>query len=351
MTDIFISGMGRSGTTLLDRLLTNHVSVDVLSQPLPLFFVEAKKQFLKGQGIEKYFVLNDDLVNRCFTQEEFDKYLSEFTLDLIEVENIFAKMSTYSGQYTKRELSQVEHIYPSIGFAELLETCRSFYKTNKMAIHHGFKETMCEEFFPYLCSSGFKCILIVRDVRDVLASANYPQGAKYFGEKKPTLFVLRSWRKSVEYASLLKNNSNFHLLRYEDLVETPYKELDRIANFLGIPDFKTNQFDEGILDRNGELWQSNSSFDIQGSFISKESKEMYKQILSDKEIKYTEAICRYELAWLGYRTGEQSNIEGTIRNFSDYGLESTRNLCADFSSSAENVDIEIKRRPQHNHHF
>ena len=71
----------------------------------------------------------------------------------------------------------------------------------------------------------------------IVASANYPKGEKFFGGKKPTHFILRSWRKSVEYAYSLKENENFHFLRYEDLVENPHRELDFITDFLDIPKF------------------------------------------------------------------------------------------------------------------
>ena len=62
-SDFFITGMGRSGTTLLEKLLCNHKDLSVLSQPLPLVFIDLKKRFLETLGIKKYFVLNDSLNN------------------------------------------------------------------------------------------------------------------------------------------------------------------------------------------------------------------------------------------------------------------------------------------------
>ncbi len=343
MNKIFITGMGRSGTTLVDKLLTNHQNIDVLSQPTPLFFIEAKKRFLKRLGIDKYFVLNDDLRNRDFTQNKFDSFLSNFSLNLGEIEALFEKMSTYSGQQAKREQPGNNQSILQNGFLCVLEKCTSYYRPKEHCSFLGIKEIMCEEFLPYLCKSGFKCILILRDPRDVLASANYPKGEKYLGGKKPTLFILRSWRKSVEYASLLKDNENFHFLRYEDLIENPYRELERITDYLGVSRFPKNHFDRGVFDRNGELWQANSSFDIHDSFISKRPKEMYKRTLKKEEIAYTEAVCELELNWLNYEFHHQHDAVETIKNFKDDGLDDLQNLPTDFSSESTQISSELKR--------
>lgn len=343
MKNIFITGMGRSGTTLVDKLLTNHQKIDVLSQPTPLVFIEAKKRFLKQAGIEKYFVINDDRINRDFTQNKFDSFLSNFTLLPSEIEALFEKMSTYSGQYTKRDQSAQNQSILQNGFRHVLERCMSYYGLSKSCSYCGIKETMCEEFLPYLCDKGYKCVLIVRDPRDVLASANYPRGEKHFGGKKPTLFILRSWRKSVEYAYLLKDNENFHCLRYEDLVENPHRELDLITDFLAVSKFPENHFEGGIFDRSGEVWQANSSFGIHGSFISKRPKKMYRNTLNRKEIAYTEAVCELELNWLSYEFQNQNNAVETIRKFKDYGLGDLQNLPSDFSSDETHITSEIKR--------
>ena len=43
---LFVTGMERSGTTLLDRLLASQRHLSMLSQPFPLLFVETKRAFL-----------------------------------------------------------------------------------------------------------------------------------------------------------------------------------------------------------------------------------------------------------------------------------------------------------------
>ena len=260
-----------------------------------------------------------------------------------QVTGLFERMKNYSGQLTKPDHPLTEGLPEAHGLQELIARCLDFYETDTESRHTGIKEIMCEEFIPYLCDNGFKCILIVRDPRDVLASANYPRGEKYLGGKKPTLFVLRNWRKSVEFAYLLRNQDNFHLLRYEDLVENPYSELRRITDFLELPAYKDNHFEKGILDRHGNTWQANSSFGIEGSFIAKRPKDMFRNSLNSAEIQYTEAICRHELNWLGYRTQEPYETGAIVSGFKDYGVEDSHSLSADFSSNADNVKIELNR--------
>jgi Sulfotransferase family len=47
---LFVTGMQRSGTTLLEKLLHAHPELSVLSQPFPLLFVEVKRAFLESIG-------------------------------------------------------------------------------------------------------------------------------------------------------------------------------------------------------------------------------------------------------------------------------------------------------------
>ena len=48
--DVFITGMARSGTTLLEKMLANHPQLSMISQPFPRLFVHAKRQFVESLG-------------------------------------------------------------------------------------------------------------------------------------------------------------------------------------------------------------------------------------------------------------------------------------------------------------
>lgn len=339
---IFITGMGRSGTTLIEKLLTNHPKIDMLSQPFPLVFISLKSMFLESIGINEYYVLNNNTNDTKYTQEEFDKFLSNVNIKQEFLINLFAKMQQYSGQYTKpNSLIRTETDKGFYNFNEIFEASLNYFSLKNKEFT-GTKETMCEEFLPYLCNNQFKSIIIVRDPRDVVASANYPKGEKHFGSKKPILFILRTWIKSINYIRLLQKNKNLFYFKYEDLVTAPYEILAKVTDFLGTTPFEKNHFEKGIYDRDGELWKANTSFDTKTSFISSKSVGGYRNVLSDDEINYIESICKSEMELMGYSFDTQPNKK-IIKTFKDFGVEASEHLDKEFSSLSENIEQEIKR--------
>ena len=340
--NIFVTGMSRSGTTLIEKLLTNHKDIDIVSQPFPLVFVAIKKLFLKIYNIDKYYVLNDYINNESYSQDDFNKFLEHIEINIDSLDNVFKDMERYSGQYTKP--SNIEAIYTNSSlqsFHKIYQESIRKFKTKK-ALFIGSKETSCEEFLPYLCSNGYKTIIIVRDPRDVASSANYPKGEKHFGSKKPLLFILKSWIKSIQIIHLLQNEPNFLYLKYEDLATSPYKTLNTITDFLGVDSFDDNHFNKGIFDRDGKLWKANTSFETNTSFISTKSIGGYKNVLSDDEINYIESVCRNEMSFMGYSFDTQPNKE-IIQNFKDYGIEESKHLDKNFSSLKINIEEELRR--------
>ncbi|MFC1695167.1 sulfotransferase [Pseudomonadota bacterium] len=341
---LFVTGMARSGTTLLDKLLNSHSDVEVLSQPFPLVFVEAKRRFLDSLGVGTYYVLNDDLISRSYSHESFTVFLNEVQFHSSDIDDLFKKMAAYSGQSTRPDHARLPLKAGLLeNFIEVVNDCMEYFNTKAVA-YVGMKEIMCEEFLPYLASRGYRCVLIIRDPRDVLASANYPGSEKYFGEKKPALFVLRSWRKSVEFAWQLRNEPDFHCLRYEDLVAQPYIELNKLTDFLAVSSFEPGSLDSGVRDRAGQLWQANSSKQSPGSLVSEKSVGSYRTALGADEIAYTETVCEYEMAWLGYLPDSATDPEKCLRSYEDYGINDLPDLPADFSRRTEHVAQELRRR-------
>ncbi|MDR3088447.1 MAG: sulfotransferase [Desulfobulbaceae bacterium] len=341
-TNIFITGMGRSGTTLIEKLLSNHDKIDILSQPFPLLFIESKKRFLRSIGESGYFVLNQCMEDRCYSQEQFDEFIDTIHLSCSELFGLFSAMGSYSGQCTKHNvLPTINNDKKIIGLKNLyLESIELFDVADKLFV--GSKEIMCEEFLPYLCDNGFKCLIIIRDPRDVVASVNYPIGHKYLGSKKPTLFIVKTWRKSIEYIRYLSGQKNFLFIRYEDLVCNPYFVLDKITNFLELEPFKPNQFEKGISDRNGELWKANSSFHSKNWFISPNSVGKYMDVLSGEEIKYIETVCFCDMKMMQYGLSSIPD-RNIICDFRDHDLEYSKHLDRDYSSLPENIQKEILR--------
>lgn len=340
MNRVFITGMGRSGTTLLDKLLSNHQYIEVLSQPFPLLFVEIKKAFLSQMGIEKYYVLNDNTHSGDYELEDFNRFVESYTINYEELKQLFEKMKNYSGQMTKIGFNiPLKENYTFLEAFDFL--LKGNLQKNNLQ-YFGAKEIMCDELIPYLIQNDTKVVVIVRDPRDVVASVNYPKKEKYLGDKKPTLFVLHGWRRTIDYITMLQNSKKLFYIRYEDLVISPYKKLQEITDFLEIIPFLKNHFDNGIYDIDGNLWKANTSFDTQTSFISSGSVGGYKNVLSKEEVNYIESICKKEMELMGYAFDTQPNKD-IIQTFKDYGVEESKHLDKEFSSLKDNVEQEIKR--------
>lgn len=339
MNRIFITGMGRSGTTLLDKLLSNHQDIEVLSQPFPMLFTELKKEFLNSIGEQKYYVLNDNAFNNDYDLSDFNLFLDTYKFSYQHLKQIFEAMQNYSGQMTKVSFDLTPN--KSYSFIDLFDSILKSNCIKKDINFFGAKEIMCEEFIPYLSQKNTKIILIIRDPRDVVASVNYPKGEKYLGSKKPTLFVLQGWRRTIDYIKNIQNNENIIFIKYENLVTTPYLELNKIAEFLGVNKFSEDSFDNGICDRDGNLWKANTSFETKTSFISSKSVGGYKNVLSSDEVNYIESICKDEMKFMGYAFDSKPNSK-IIKEFKDYGVEDSNNLDKNFSSSKENIESELK---------
>ncbi len=342
---MFITGMARSGTTLLDKLLCNHSEISVLSQPFPFLFVETKKKFYQSINYnENYFFLNHYFQENKYQIEDLNVFLDNFIFRKAHLLDIFKKMESYSGQYT-----HLENYHSLISNLKNLSFLSVFQELQKQMAHRentsifGSKEVHCEEFIPYLVSKDFKCIIIIRDPRAIISSINYGKGKEYTGEKRPLLVNIRNWRKSVAFALHLDSNPNFLLIKYENLIMNPYEELGKITSFLDIKKFDPKVFKNGIHDQKGKIWKSNSSFS--GSeFLSTASLNIYKSILPTEVIKYIEALCFPEMNALGYQCDYVDKIDRDfLRSFKEPYKLIRKEFDHNYSSSIINIESEIKR--------
>lgn len=342
---LFLTGMQRCGTTLLDKLLSAHSKISILSQPFPLLFIEAKRSFLQQSGKDgaEYPLGNLFLQNE--SAERFAEYLMSYSPDRGTILDLFRRMGDFSGQYTRFDEARVEAIVerlPSGNFAQIISRlyCELAYKSG--AKWFAGKETICEEFLPDLLDQGWKCLIIVRDPRDMLASLNCGRGQGHGGKLKPTLFNLRNWRKSIAFVLHLQNDPGFLWLRYEDLVTHPIQSLNRLAEELGVIPFTENLFAEGIKDQKGDLWQSNSSH-YPSTRINRSSVEKYKSTLPPDVVSYAEACCYPEMRYLGYPLSLrwEETVE-VIRTFEEpYEIE--RESLRSYYLDAMRKDEELQR--------
>jgi hypothetical protein len=307
MTGLFVTGMQRSGTTLLDKLLHAHPQVSLLSQPFPLLFVDAKRAFLENLGAVEQYPLAPLFLESRYRPADFTRFLARFFWNAERLAGLFAKMEGFAGQYHRWDETLLAEHLPSLDGADLATVVTRLCQAAAPAEICGIKETTCEEFLPYFLERGYG-LLLLRDPRDVLASLNGGRGEAFAGKRKPTLFNLRQWRKSVAFALALEGHPRFLALRYEDLVTRPQEQLDRIAQVLGI----VSEFDADLPD-----WAGNSSHVVHRG-IGTGSVGTYSARLSPEVIAFVEAACHPEMHLLGYEISlRPEDAPAVLRSFED----------------------------------
>jgi hypothetical protein len=334
---LFLTGMQRSGTTLLAKLIALPDAA-VLSQPFPLLFVEVKRDFLRGLGRRDVrYPLGHLFLEDGYRQEDLDRYLAGLRIDGARLEQIFEEMQGFSGQYTRFDRSvlatAIQELPPGDFAALLAGLYRALSPTPEAAIVGG-KETICEELLPHLLARGWRCVLILRDPRDVVASLNHGRGPEYAGRLKPTLFNVRNWRKSVAFALHLEEHPGFFWLRYEDLVADPPAALCRI----GLAACATGD----IRDHAGRIWTGNSSHGERRG-VSTASVGAWRQVLPPPVARFVEAACLPELRLLGYPTDlDAAEARGVLRAFEE-PYEITREGLESDAANPANADLEVRR--------
>ena len=344
---LFLTGTQRSGTTLLEKLVGAWTGVSMLSQPFPLLFVEIKRAFLRSRGLDDDpYPLGPLFHETRYSKSELAAFLREWRPSRRELEALFAQMRDYSGQYTKFASDQLNAAFDRISqesdFADVVSRLDHSLAHVDEARWFGSKETICEEFVPFLLERGFRCAIIVRDPRDVAASLNSRRGVEFGGSVKPTLNNVRSWRKSVAYAIAMEKRPRFHWCRYEDLASHPAHVLSRLASDLGIDTDPAQIAPVGIVDAQGIPWRGNSSYG-ERTGVSTESIGAWREALPGQVSEMIEATCLPELQLLGYETTlTRAEAARVIARFRE-PYEITRRGMEQDAATPENAELEQRR--------
>jgi hypothetical protein len=332
---LFLTGAQRSGTTLLAKLLDAQPAVSMLSQPFPLLFVDAKRAFLQSIGAgEEQYPLGHLFQELRYTGSELTAFLASWRIAPESLAELFARMDGYSGQYTKFTREQISGLETAGDFATVVARLQRALSPRSHARWYGSKETTCEELVPYLLDRGFRCVIVVRDPRDMVASLNHGLGTEYAGSPKPTWFNVRSWRKSVAHVLALEGQPRFHWCRYEDVVADPARELTRLSSAL--------ELDLDVPPRLELQWSGNSSYGDRDG-ISAHSVRAYRDVLSGELASAVEAACLPELQLLGYETAlTKDDALHALKTFAE-PYEVTRAGMDRDRANAENARVERER--------
>ena len=222
---IFVVGNSRSGTTMMGRILNNHLDIFTFKE-LHFFGqlwsekdkeqkinkIESIKLFSKLLCIQKFGIFQQD--NPSQFDEVSKSVLEQDIYTRIKIFNLFLK---YSVGQNNSSIS-------------CNQTPRDVFYINEIL-----------ENFP-----DAKIINMMRDPRDILLSQKNKWKRRYLGASSiPFREAVRSyfnyhpitiskiWNTSVS-AALSKNSNNIISIQFENLVENSEKEIKKLCLFLGI---------------------------------------------------------------------------------------------------------------------
>ncbi len=306
-TPLFVSGMFRSGTTLLGRMLNAHPQIVLASDPFLPFFKTFRSQLADPSTPDSnpdyplsdyYFSPSGIALFRRIQDSSLD-----LPFDTSELDALRKRIRAYGEPYSPKLMPHLGEIagetYTEV-FGSMLELIRRHEAKGGESVI-GFKEVWADEFIPCMARSipTAKFIQIVRDPRAVCGSKNV-RPPRY-----PWLFLARQWRKLTALAwkyrlpdSLLDNR--VLCIRYEDLVTEPDRIAAMICEFLEI-EFASAMVDPGqYVDGSGQPWKQNTSYGEGKQQFDRSSVDKWRKALSPQEIALIETICGPEMSLLAY---------------------------------------------------
>ena len=342
MNFVFITGMSRSGTTLLDKCISSLPESKIISQPFPFLYRKAKKSFFqKIEYPDTRYVLNNYFYENRYKLEDFYSFLAEWRPSNQVILDALNEMKGWSGQTTKVAPDYLNIPTKSLSFPIILEQFLQ-QLTHKNLSLAGYKEIHCEEFVESFTQIGWKAILVIRNPLDVVCSIQYGKGENFVGVRRPTLFHVRNWRKSAHFGILFEKNKNILTIRFEDLVMKSNEILANIADFLEV-DFPKNKITE-LTDTSGARWVPNSSFDTEpnnsNDIFVQDAVGRYTKIMDVELQNYVSYLCSPEMQYFGYPVIHSDTVD--ISKFEEPFNISSTDFPQNYSATDKN-NIELER--------
>ncbi len=285
---IFVFGSGRSGTSLLARMLDTHPAIGVpYESHLYNRIYPLVRDTDLGPGPAREHVVREILRTRDL-QLWTPRPSLEATLAAIHRPGFHGIVEALLGSWT---------------------ASRGKRRWGEKTPHHTFSWRTIREGFPDL-----KVLHLVRDGRDVALSFRYaPFGPKHVYQ------AAQHWTRyltSAEEAQAALGEGAFHLVRYEDLIADPERELRRICGFLG------EDYDPAMLEYHGRgvayPTDSRNSRNLTRPVLG-DTRGRWRTELTGREQRIFEAVAGEHLRRYGYPTGTgRPRISGWERISCEY---------------------------------
>jgi hypothetical protein len=212
---LLVTGMERSGTTLLRTMLSGHPAV---CRHLPPFVVNLFRRW--PDGVADPAAL-DVFLEDLYTRTRFGR--SPVSRDELRARVAprlplsFRELAFHVTAAHSERLGKSGFTYWGEGTPHLVPVLHAHRAALDRAL------------------GAYRVIAIVRDGRAVLASVLRAQAVMGQGFATDVIALAARWRQAVTLGRLFPDPARYHELRYEDLVTQPEATLRGVCQFLGVP--------------------------------------------------------------------------------------------------------------------
>lgn len=292
---IFVTGASRSGTTMLSRMLGQHSLINGLKE-LHCF---------------------GELVDPNKLQKHIDK---PHAIDLCTQLLARSKRDIW-GQANDEDAKEAEQLLQQIGSESIGAGDVVALALDHIAKSHG-KEMACEQTPRNIFYAGalleyyrhLKIVHIVRDPRDVLASQkNRWKRKRYGGDNIPYSEIIRVWFnyhaytitklwvKATDLALQLKQHERVFILRFEDIMTDPEREIRNLCAFLDVP-YESEMLD---IEQIGSSHRQNTD---QQRGVVKKAVNNWKRTLTPGEVAICERVAATEMQAFSFPVNKDNSL-------------------------------------------
>jgi hypothetical protein len=358
---LFVTGLARSGSNLLGRMLSVNKDIMLAMDPYLPLFKSLRNAIVRKNGdakLAEFFDNDPPLQDYYFDDREIS------ILDMVlssDLDIPFQKQEwpILIEKLISRASDDAADIVPFLDILKKAKTYRELFEGSIEVIAKaresqyrkwvGAKDVWTIDFFPALARSfqEAKFLVIIRDPRATVASNQPAKGTSQFGH--PVSYASH-WRKNISLAINYKSrhelSSRIYLLFYEDLVSEPRRITEDLCSFLEV------NFDPAMLEpknfidySKGGIWEGNSSF--QNSLeIDQARADRWRNTLEPEIIKMVEFICGPEMRLAGYEPYNDYTLEGPEPGFLEYYIKTNGDEYSwrtDFSDPQKDFGYELFR--------
>jgi len=308
MQYFFATGMFRSGTTLLARMLSAHPEVACASDPFAPVFKQFRNHVASdyldckldpNSPLDDYYFDRDKLnIFNALQRASLDTDCSGVNWDAFLP--LAVRMAKPFSPLIERYIGDL----PANNFIDVFNNAfhivrHAYGDENTQCV--GFKEVWTNEFGVHMLRAfpDMKVVHMVRDPRSVVSSNLASATGAY-----PIIFLARQWRKLasvyIQQSIASESPERVFFLKYEDLIEKPEETARSLCEFLDIKFHEHIIQPEFFRDGMNQPWIQNSSYAQSKQAFNTNSLTKWQDTLSPERVAMVEGLCFAEMEWLGY---------------------------------------------------